>query len=212
MNALKSRTRQSPDNLGSGQQTNRLRRLGELLKETPKNEGTRELHGRGGQVASSDQTPPTLAEIGLTKDQSSRYQKLAAIPEERFEQAVAAARETAREVTTAAMLRTAKGEAAPKPASKPPAAPDQTEELRQLLAQRTEERDDIAATARELEDRLSTFECTEPDAQQQEILKLKKHVLRLEAEIMRLTRSRNDYQNKCNELIRQVKAMQRKAA
>jgi hypothetical protein len=49
--------------------------------------------------------PTTLVALGITANQSSRWQKLAAIDEVRFEQAVAAAREVAGEVTTAAMLR-----------------------------------------------------------------------------------------------------------
>ena len=47
----------------------------------------------------------TLSDMGISRDQSSRWQKLAAVPEDKFEQAVAAAKEVAGEVTTAAMLR-----------------------------------------------------------------------------------------------------------
>jgi len=46
-------------------------------------------------------TPPTLEEMGLTKNESSRYQQLAAMPPEHFETAVATAKATAGEVTTA---------------------------------------------------------------------------------------------------------------
>jgi len=58
------------------------RRCGELLTRSAEtgDRATREMHGRGGQVASFDQTPPTLAQMGLTKDESSRYQQLAAMP------------------------------------------------------------------------------------------------------------------------------------
>ena len=68
--------------------------------------------------------PPTLADIGITKNESSRWQKLAAVDDEKFEKAVSAAKEVAGEVTTAAMLRvereakaiTAVKEAEPTPA------------------------------------------------------------------------------------------------
>ncbi len=49
---------------------------------------TRSEHGRGKQVACGDQHPPTLAEIGITKSESSRLQQLAAMPAEHFETAV----------------------------------------------------------------------------------------------------------------------------
>ena len=55
------------------------------------------------------EVPPTLADMGITKDQSSRYQSLASMSEAHFETAVATAKDTAGEVTTAFMLRTASG-------------------------------------------------------------------------------------------------------
>lgn len=58
--------------------------------------------------------------MGLTKDESSRYQQLAAMPDAHFETAVATAKTTAGEVTTAFMLReagkaTRRQQAAPTP-------------------------------------------------------------------------------------------------
>jgi hypothetical protein len=58
----------------------------------------------------------SLAEMGISGKQSSRWQKLAAVPDDQFEQAVAAAKEVAGEVTTAAMLRIER-------ASRPPIIP-----------------------------------------------------------------------------------------
>lgn len=122
--------------------------------------------------------------------------------------AVAALPPKQRERAVAAIER---GESPPKKPAKP-SPPPAEDERDARIAQLLEERDDLAETAQELNDRLLAFECTEPDEQQREILKLRKQVAKLEAEIDRLTRSRNDYQRKCNELIRQVKAAQRKAA
>ena len=47
----------------------------------------------------------TLIDLGVSRQQSHIWQKLAAIPEDKFEAAVAAAKEVAGEVTTAALLR-----------------------------------------------------------------------------------------------------------
>jgi hypothetical protein len=68
------------------------RRCGELLTSTQ-----RAPAGRPGVNRSNDATnyPPTLAQMGLTKDESSRYQQLAAMPAEHFETAVATAKATA---------------------------------------------------------------------------------------------------------------------
>lgn len=70
------------------------RRCGELLAHTEKNTGVRV---RGGVVVErcDRHEAPTLADMGLTKDESSRYQQLAAMPAEHFETAVATAKATA---------------------------------------------------------------------------------------------------------------------
>lgn len=86
-------------------------------------------------------------------------------------------------------------------------------ELKRLsaaLAEANEQKADVADVARELEDKLTVFETTDPDDQQKEIQKLQKRIVRLEAEVQRLTVARNDCQNKNNELIRQVKMLQKK--
>ncbi len=55
------------------------RRLGEMIKEVPKNEGRAATGPRGTKTEprKRDQQPPTLAEVGLTKKQSSKAQKIA---------------------------------------------------------------------------------------------------------------------------------------
>ena len=78
---------------------------------TEKNTGAR-MNGKSVDGASvverwDRREAPTLADMGMTKDQSSRYQQLAAMPAEHFETAVARAKETAGRVTQAFMLREA---------------------------------------------------------------------------------------------------------
>lgn len=63
------------------------RRCGELLAVTEKNKGAA---GSRSAIAVErcDRDCLTLAEMGLSKDESSRYQQLAATPAEHFEIAV----------------------------------------------------------------------------------------------------------------------------
>jgi hypothetical protein len=60
-----------------------LRKLGEMLQAAPKAKG--ELL-RGAKSEPRENEAPTLAELGLTKKESAVAQKLAALPEEAFEQ------------------------------------------------------------------------------------------------------------------------------
>lgn len=81
------------------------RRAGEMLSGMEKCKGgdpSRLSH----DVMGVDR-PPTLSEMGIHRNESSRWQALAAMPEEHFETAVATAKESAGQVTTAFMLREA---------------------------------------------------------------------------------------------------------
>jgi phage N-6-adenine-methyltransferase len=78
------------------------RRAGELLREMAEH-GERAGDGKPSRGATV--SAPTVAALGLNRSQVSRWQKLAAVPEDQFERAVAAAKEVAGEVTTAALLR-----------------------------------------------------------------------------------------------------------
>jgi hypothetical protein len=85
------------------------RRCGELLRDAAES-GQRATVGENQHTARSSHdasTSATLRDLGLTYDQSSRYQKLAAMPEEQFEVAVETAKAQTGEVTTAFMLRKA---------------------------------------------------------------------------------------------------------
>lgn len=81
------------------------RRAGEMLAQAAK-DGQRAKAGANQHQRSSPPatTSATLAQIGITKNESSRYQKLAAIPPAEFEEHVATARSIAGEVNTAFIL------------------------------------------------------------------------------------------------------------
>lgn len=93
------------------------RKCGAMLAQSEKNAGARgNPNGRGAPIVRSGASTahsPTLDQIGITRDQSSRYQQLASMSEEHFEAAVATAKDTAGQVTTAFMLRAAKGASRP---------------------------------------------------------------------------------------------------
>ena len=64
------------------------RKCGELLREMEKAKGNQNTGEFGGRNERPPKETKTLAEMGITKDQSSKFQKLAAVPEEEFEKAV----------------------------------------------------------------------------------------------------------------------------
>lgn len=84
------------------------RRAGEMLTRAAES-GERHRHGRADQ---DKPKPTTLVDLGISSNQSSRWQQLASMSEEHFEAAVATAKDTAGQVTTAFMLREA-GKARP---------------------------------------------------------------------------------------------------
>jgi hypothetical protein len=93
------------------------RRLGQELANMEKATGTRgQLVGRG-IIGSSTTLPPITGEIapplrltdlGITKSQSSRWQGVAAIPEDVFERYIAETDEASQEITTVGLVRYAK--------------------------------------------------------------------------------------------------------
>jgi len=87
------------------------RRMGELLLRMPKNHGA-----RGVYPPSTDTTAPTLSDLGLSRDQASRCQRIARIPEDAFESHLARMRATGREVSAKSLLRLAVKLGAEKPA------------------------------------------------------------------------------------------------
>lgn len=61
------------------------RRMGEMLKIMDKNKGAMGLgSNQFRKVRSKNSTTPTLKDMGITKNESSLYQKMADIPEEKW--------------------------------------------------------------------------------------------------------------------------------
>lgn len=181
-----------------------LRKLGELLKGTPKNAGARGV-GKSGVPPEH----PTLQELRIDKKTSSMAQKLAALPEKDFEAVRDGHEAVGKAIANASKSRSSKQEPREQP-KKPDPRDAEIKRLRAALAEANEKKEAAADEARDLQDKLTAFETTEPDEQQKELMRLQKRIVRLEGEIERLTIARNDCQNKNNELIRQVKLLQRK--
>src|SRR6266508_1286596 len=82
------------------------RRAGEMLKESELHKGGRTKPGTK-KTGSKDATGflPTLKEAGINKTQSSRWQSIAEIPEDIFEQVIRETKEANREPTQRALLK-----------------------------------------------------------------------------------------------------------
>lgn len=102
------------------------RRAGEMLARMAES-GERAVQGDGPKFDPANSSiaelatdrPKTLEELGVNKRESHRWQSLASMSDEHFETAVATAKDTAGQVTTAFMLRAAKGyHGAPKKGAK----------------------------------------------------------------------------------------------
>jgi hypothetical protein len=87
------RPRHAPEDL--------LENNGELLAETPKQDGGDATRAR---LQGVTELPPTLEDLGVSKIDSSRWQAVASVPEDRFERYLADEQARARELTTAGLL------------------------------------------------------------------------------------------------------------
>lgn len=81
------------------------RKAGELLSQMARNRGGRPVEtARMGEtvrtVQGVNQAPPTLKELGITTYESHRWQLIASIPDDRFEEYIANSNERHREITT----------------------------------------------------------------------------------------------------------------
>ncbi len=91
------------------------RKAGEMLAQMPKAVGT----DYGGKQYADSNTmlpsnpPPTLSDLGIERMQSSRWQQIASLPEEVFEEHVAKTKADHKELTTASVLKIARQEHRP---------------------------------------------------------------------------------------------------
>jgi hypothetical protein len=105
------------------------RKAGELLSESQKHKG-----GKPVTVDDGLEEPPTLEALGLTRNQSSKWQKIATIPESDFEIAVGSAKSEAELLRLARKLEAMEQEITAKPEPEPEPEADKWQEAAELDA------------------------------------------------------------------------------
>lgn len=84
------------------------RKAGELLAEMEKNPGGQaEQAGYRSDGRTGSGSPPTLADLGIKKNQSSAWQRIASVPAADFEAHIDATKAAGKELTTTAALKLA---------------------------------------------------------------------------------------------------------
>lgn len=193
------------------------RRLGELLIEQKSRDGLNtgsrsQLSGKSAEglavVTNDRQTIPTLADAGISKDLSSRAQKLAAVPEDEFEREVGDWRERVSEegARVTARLEAAGDKAQkaprekspePEPSQESPELIDLREKLAEMISICESQREDIDSMARvfDADDKIGAA-----------LAEAKRY-----REQLRIVESRvTGLQNECQEAKRYAKSLQRK--
>lgn len=196
------------------------RRLGELIAAQKAAGGLNA--GTKGQLKGKDEDgflavvghdrqkkAPTLAEVGISKDLSSRAQKLAAVPEEQFEQEVGEWRERVSAENARVSVRLEKsGEAALNQAPVHEYNPnDELQATIDALMEEVERLQRLAAV---------NWKAAQADVDAQEMADLwderEKEIRLLQAEIKTLRSTRDELMNSRNEAIRAEKYWRKQAA
>lgn len=209
------------------------RRLGEMLIEQKQTVGMNTGAagaagpGRGNKnavVAQDRVLQPTLSDVGISKDLSSRAQAIAKIPESEFEAELAQHREEQKAVTGRTMQRLANKEVAnaskekDKPDAleneKPEGAPDDYPDFSTEAGREKAMSESIAYQAEEIQtlrDRLTAYGELSDDAISAEelIFDLRKELITAYATIEAITQSRDRYMNDNAQLKRQVAMLQK---
>ena len=178
------------------------RKAGQMLAQMPKATGAKGV-GPIAVVVNDRNHSPTLKDLGISKDQSSRWQKLAAVPDDKFEQAVAAAKEVAGEVRAKAILdpKPAKPKPTPKPTPDEGAPVESKDEIIQNLRA---ELATMAETLAQVSAELDAYKI----AQDGEAAK--KEIMILQRKLELSNQARDQYMTTCGELRKEVAALKRK--
>lgn len=177
------------------------RKAGQMLAQMPKATGAKGV-GPIAVVVNDRNHSPTLKDLGISKDQSSRWQKLAAVPEDTFEQAVAAAKEVAGEVRAKAIL----DPKPPTPAKPKPKADEGApiESDADIIQNLRAELATMAETLAQVSAELDAYRI----AQDGEAAAKKIQVLQRKLELS--NQARDQWMATCGELRKEVAALKRK--
>lgn len=171
------------------------------------------------EVRSSVSTAPKLSDVGVSKDLSSRAQKLAAVPEDEFEAEVAGWRERVQEEGRRVTTRLEEsGERSLRKKGRTLEAeplPEEQMDGDDELAEAHQTITELAAEVDELNDRLAARNM---DASEEEkyqafttITALRGQIKTLEEENAALKASRDTYMQKCAEMQKQINFWRKKA-
>jgi hypothetical protein len=181
------------------------RKLGEILRATPKNTGVKGSAVPNRNRANLDATP-TLEELGLSKKESAVAQKLADLPEDQFEQVRLG------NVTIAKAI--AAVDAKPKTA---PVAANAPQIAVPPLALVEDEYTELDAAHDQIEDlqaalvvaNMGSTDSEEAAQAANLIADLRAHIKTLEATLKAVTISRDTFQNQVAEMQRQINRQRR---
>lgn len=186
------------------------RRLGEMLTQQKAdgglNKGTtvtgnKPGAGQGSPAVVTNDRRPKLSDAGISKDLSSRAQKLAAVPDHEFEAEVGEWRE--RVSAEGARVSTRLEKAGERALKKAAPLPEDTEYEGPTEAEIAYHLERDAADQKAM---AAILDASEP------LAALKAEYERQAAELAVVKAARNGYMNQCNELIRRVKSLRSKLA
>lgn len=171
-----------------------LRKLGEMLKETPRAKGK---ILRGTKMEPRENQPQTLKELGLDKKTSAVAQRLAELPQDAFEQ-VREGHETIAKAIAAVRDTKDLEKVTAKPA---PVAKDETQALLEHI-------EELTVTTKELlAENISMGAVIDADDKMEA---LHKQIKTLTATIVSISAMRDMYMSECAQLKRQVAMLNKK--